>query len=305
MKLDRRDALRLIAAGGAALGFSTLVPTTLWAATPDLVVATGGAAKANVRAALAGLGGMGKFVSKGDNVVIKPNIGFGNVPIRTSTTDPEVVRTLAEEALNAGAKKVMVLDNPCHKANIALEISGIKKSIEGLQDTFAFTVRRDNMFREVPIPKGKALKKQKVALDILEADTVINVPVAKSHGGAMVSFGLKAWMGAVKERKYWHVWVDLHQAIADMATIMRPKFTMVDATRALVTGGPGGPGRVDHLKTIVAGMDPVAVDAYALGLAPWGGKGYRPEQIPHIVKAAEHGLGTYDLKKLNILKKTV
>ena len=305
MKIDRREALRLMAAGTTALGFPTIFGASALAAQPDLTVITGADPQANVRAAINNLGGMKRFISKGDIVVIKPNMGFGNAPLRTTTTEPKVVRTLAEMALNAGAKRILIFDNPCHKPNIVLDICGIKKEVSGLQDTFAYIIRGKKMFAEVNIPKGVALKKQKVARDILEADKIINVPVAKSHSGAKISFGMKGWMGVVKERVYWHTAVNLHQAIADISTLIKPDLTVLDATRALLTKGPGGPGKVANLQTIVAGIDPVAVDAYGVTMAPWGNTGLRIDQVPHIIKAAQLGVGTHDLKKLNILKKTI
>jgi len=302
MRIDRRDALKLMTAGGIAL---TLSPVDLLAATPDLAVINGIDPAANVKAAIKALGGMSRFVSKGDKVVIKPNMGFGTVPLRTATTEPKVVRAIAEGALDAGAKQVLVFDNPCHKPKIVLEKNGIKKELAGLDDTFVFLINDEKFFAEVPIPKGVALKKQMVARDILECDSLIAVPVAKSHAAAKVTFGLKGWMGVVRKRGYWHVWVDLHQAIADFATLMKPKLTILDATRALITKGPGGPGKVLNLKTIIAGVDPVAVDAYGVTIAPWGNKEYKPEQIPHIVKAANLGVGTYNLAGMNIFKRSI
>lgn len=302
MTMNRRDVLKVL---GAA-GLSAHLPAAVWAqgaSLPDLAVITGPSPAENARAAVAALGGMGRFVSKGDKVVIKPNMGFGNPPARATTTEPQVVRALAELALEAGAKRVLVLDNPCHKADIVLEVCGIKKELAGLDDTFVYTVRLGRMFRKVEVPKGKSLKKTQIAVDILEADTIINVPIAKSHGSARVTFGMKAWMGVIKSRKPWHVWLNLSQCIADIATIIKPKLTVLDATRALVTGGPGGPGQIAHLKTVVAGVDPVAVDAYGVTMAPWGGKGYTVDQVPHIVAAAQHGVGVMDISRLNILRK--
>ena len=115
----------------------------------------------------------------------------------------------------------------------------------------------------------------------------------------------KNWMGVVESRKYWHWAVDLNRAIAEMATFMKPKLTVLDATRALVTGGPGGPGDVARLDTIVAGTDPVAVDAYGLLLAPFGGEGYKIEDVPYIKMAAELNVGSFELDKKIILKKTI
>lgn len=306
MNITRRELLKLLAQGGAALALSRFGTSVLaWAeSAPDLVVITGDDPAKNTRAAIDALGGIRRFVSKGDKVVIKPNMGFSNPPYKATTTEPMVVRALSEMALSAGAKRVMVFDNPTHNPDIVHEVCGIKKALEKLDDVFVYVLRRDNLFREVAIPKGKVLKKQDVAIDILEADVIINVPIAKSHGSAKVTFGMKNWMGVVKNRMYWHI-TNLNQAIADFATFIRPKLTVLDATRALVTGGPGGPGEIAVLKTIVAGTDPVAVDAYALKLAKWGGKGYKVEDVPYILKAAEMGVGSYELDKMNILQKTV
>jgi uncharacterized protein (DUF362 family) len=263
-------------------------------------VVQAGDVAARVRQLVSEMGGIGRFVSRGDKVVVKPNIGFGNPPERGSTTDPRVVRALVELALEAGARQVTVFDNPCHHADIALDISGIKGILAGMDQVACYNLAGSGLFREVPIPDGRALKKQEVATDILEADTIINVPCAKSHSAAKVSFGLKNWMGVVKDRKWWHVAVDLNQAIADLATIIHPKLTILDATRALVTGGPAGPGDVRELGTLVACTDPVALDVFALSLAPWGGSGFTVEQVTYLGKAAEAGVGRLDISGLNV-----
>jgi len=306
MNITRRDLLKLLAAGGAVLSLPKLgrALVALAQTTPDLAVIKGDNPAKNVRAAIEVLGGIKRFVSKGDRVVIKPNMGLGNEPYKATTTEPKVMRALAEMVLGAGAKMVMVFDYPFHNPDIALEVCGIKKELEGLDDTFVYIIRNRNLFREVAIPNGKKLKKQHVAIDILEADTIINVPIAKSHGSAKVTFGMKNWMGVVENRGFWHI-IDLNQAIADFATFIKPKLTVIDATRALVTGGPGGPGEIASLKTIVAGVDPVAVDSYALTLAKWQGKDYKPQDVPYIMKAAEMGVGSYEIDKLNILERAV
>ncbi len=304
MKVDRRELLYGMGAAGAI----SLMPGFVASASavgPDLSVITGSDPAKNARAAVEALGGMGRFVSKGDKVVVKPNLGFGNPSSKATTTEPQVVKAIVEMALNAGAKQVLVLDNPCHKAKIVLEITGMKKELSKLDDTFVYIIKDDKFFKKVKLPASKSLKKTDIAVDILEADTIISVPVAKSHGGSKVTFSMKGWMGVVQNRKPWHVFLNLHQSIADISAFIKPKLIVLDATRALVTGGPGGPGKIAHLQTIVAGTDPVAVDAYGVTLAPWGGKGYKIEDIPHIVKAVELGVGRMDIANMNILKKTV
>ncbi len=321
MKLTRREAIVGMATGGLLVGCPFLlkangsnaaqtggkaaIPSAVQAIRPDLSVVTGRDPAQNVRAAVEALGGMGRFVGKGDIVTLKPNMGFGNAPEAATTTDPRVVRAMAELALNAGAKRVLIYDYPCNKADIVLDVCGIKKIMAGLDDTFVYTIQSAKYYSEVTIPNAKTLYQVPIARDILESDCIINMPVAKSHGSAKVSFGMKNWMGIVENRKTWHFSHDLNTAIADIATFVRPKLTLLDATRALVTGGPGGPGEIQALNTVVAGTDPVALDAYGLTLAPFGGKGYKPTDINYLVDAAKRGVGTIDLEKLTVQKQII
>ena len=304
MKITRRDALKLLAGSGVAAGVGGIHSlTAMAAARPHIAAITGPNPAVNAQQAIAALGGMGRFVSKGDVVVLKPNAGFGYDPKRGATTEPAVVRAVAKLCMNAGAKRVLVLDNPCHRADIALTVCGIKGAMKGLDDVFAYTVTGKKFFRKVAIPKGVGLKHQLVATDILEADKIINLPVAKSHGSAKVSFGMKNWMGVVYDRGFWHTDIDLNRAIADFASFMKPTLTVLDATRAMLTGGPGGPGTLAQLNTVVAGTDPVAMDAFGLTLGKYGGSGYTVADVPYIGMAEALGVGSSKLDRLTILRK--
>jgi uncharacterized protein (DUF362 family) len=150
------------------------------------------------------------------------------------------------------------------------------------------------------VPKGKALKKVEVMWDVLMANVIINLPIAKSHMATGVTLGLKNQMGLIWDRGYFHGEVDLDQAIADLATVIRPRLTILDASRVMTEGGPFGPGRLESPRKIIAGTDPVAVDAYGVTLAQWYGKTFSPRQVKHIVHAAELNLGEIDLARLNI-----
>ena len=233
--------------------------------------------------------------------MIKPNLGFAQPPIRASNTNPIVIHTLAKMSLEAGAKSVQVLDNPVHPRIICALRNGIKDALKDLEGVHVELVSDDPFFADVQIPRGKVLKRTQVMRAILECDTLFNVPMAKSHGGALVSFSLKNWMGAVKNRGEWHNSVDLHQAIADFATFIKPKFTLLDASRALVTGGPGGPGEIKNLQTIIGGFDMVAIDSYAVGLSTWNGKKLAPADVPHIRFAAEMGVGSMNVAGLSVM----
>jgi uncharacterized protein (DUF362 family) len=137
---------------------------------------------------------------------------------------------------------------------------------------------------------------------VLDADVLINVPAAKSHSAAKVTFGLKNWMGAIYARRPWHTFYDLNKAIADLASIIRPQLTVLDATRSLLTGGPAGPGKILHSETVLAGTDPVAVDTLALQLGPFGGNGYSVEDIRYLGYAEALGVGTTKIDELKLVR---
>jgi uncharacterized protein (DUF362 family) len=289
--------LQGLAAAGA---MAALSPAPL-SATSGEMFAFQGEAGAAVKKVVESLGGMKRFVSKGDKVVIKPNLGFAVPPLRGATTDPAVIRTLAELALEAGAKSVQVLDNPVHPIIACEARNGMATALEKVPGLVLKLLKDEKYFADVTIPRGRQLKRAQVMRAILECDALINVPVAKSHSGALVSFSLKNWMGAVKNRHEWHNDFDLHQAIADFATFIKPKFIVLDATRALVTGGPGGPGEVKPLQIIAGGLDPVAIDAFAVQLSPWNGKTLKPHDVPHIRLAEEMGIGKVATAAIPIL----
>jgi len=288
MKMTRREMIQ----STAAAALVAALPTVGRTATPVVYAAKGEVIAENVRRALAALGGIEKFVSKGDKVVIKPNMGFATTPLVSATTDPQTVRALVELALNAGAKSVEVIDNPCSDPAGCEKNNGIKQILAGLDDVHFAIIKSESFFAKVAVPEGRQLRRAAVLRSVLDCDALISVPVAKSHGGAQVSFSLKNWMGVVHNRREWHAAFDVHQAIADFATFLKPQIIVLDATRALVTGGPGGPGKVEVLNTIYTATDMVALDSVATGLAAWNGKRYRPDQIKHIRLASEMGVGT-------------
>jgi uncharacterized protein (DUF362 family) len=134
---------------------------------------------------------------------------------------------------------------------------------------------------------------------VRQSDRLINLPTAKSHSASGVSLGLKNLMGLVWDRGLFHQ-KNLHRAIAELAQVVRPDLTVVDATRALVTGGPGGPGKTVVLDTVVAGTDPVAVDSYTVGLTQWYGKAFAGKNVKYIVAASGLGLGEIDQARMTI-----
>jgi uncharacterized protein (DUF362 family) len=283
----------------AVVTTETMPPTATAISTPlspvDLVVARGSDPEAMVRQALAAYGGMQTFVPKGANVVVKPNICVAYHTYEyAATTNPWLVGALVKLAFEAGAGRVQVFDYPFGgSAQEAYARSGIEEQVR----TAGGEMMPMPNFKYVStdIPNGVDLKRTKAFKDALEADVLIDVPIAKHHGSARLTLGMKNLMGLVLDRGAIHN--NLGQRIADLTTLFRPKLTVVDAIRMLMDHGPSG-GNLNDVKkmdTIIVSPDIVAADSYATTLF-----GLQPDDIAYIRAASKMGLGNSDLKSLKI-----
>lgn len=299
--MNRRNFIRDVAAGGLVLRFGpgalaglTPAPSPL----PILAAVEGESPAAITREAIAMLGGMKRFVGRGDKVVIKPNIGWDRTPEMAACTNPEVVRTLVELVLDAGAKKAIVIDNTTNQAKRCYVRSGIQEAVKQAGGDMLFV---DDYRVKKTALKGAWLKDWDVVLDVIEADKVINVPIAKHHSLCRLTLGMKNWLGAIGgARNQLHQSID--QAVVDLAAFFKPQLTVLDAYRILVRNGPQG-GRVSDtelVKTVVAGTDPVAVDAMGATFFE-----VAPRELPYLGLARERGLGEFDLEKVRIEKRKI
>ena len=267
---------------------------------PDLVVVRGGDPESLARKSLELLGGMKRFVKKGDNVIIKPNIGPA---MRTyeyaATTNPWLVAAVVKLCLEAGAGRVRVMDKPFSgSAESGFANSGIREQVEKVGGEIEIMSRFKYVATD--IPQGKDIRKWEIYEDILKADVLINMPIAKQHGSSRLTLGMKNLMGTINSAQLFHL--NIHQRIADLASRVRPALTVMDAIRILTANGPTGGDLKDvkKLDTVIAGSDIVAVDSYATSLF-----GLKPADVPHIGIAASIGLGSNDLSKLDIKEITL
>jgi uncharacterized protein (DUF362 family) len=263
-------------------------------AAPEIIVAKGNPPGAAARAAVDALGGMSRFVDRGARVVIKPNMSFAKGPEEAANTHPGVVRDLAVMCRESGASSVLVLDNPLQSVEMCLERSRLKEACENVAGTGVETANRRRDFQEVPVPLGKALKSTIIMKKVLEADVLIVASVAKSHSATGVSLSIKGMMGLIYNRLEFHTSMDLNEAIVDLCTVLKPDLTVVDASRILSDGGPGGPGKVIRLNTVIASTDMVAADAMAVERGTWYGRRFKGRQVAHIRMAHERGFGNMD-----------
>jgi len=267
-------------------------PTT---APAYLAVAHGPDSALITRAAIEALGGMGSFVSPGFDVIIKPNICTDyHTPEYATTTNPTVVATLVSMCLEAGARRVRVMDSPFGgTAKSAYAISGIADAVEAAGGEMH--VMSQNKYRVVEIPQGRDITSVEIYPDILDPDLLINVPIAKDHGSTRLTLGGKNLMGVILDRGMMHM--NLGQRIADLTSLVRPALTVIDAVRILTANGPTGGDLADvkQTDTVIASRDIVAADAYATTLFGLSGA-----DIGYIQASADMGLGTMDLASINI-----
>ena len=299
--LNRRTFLRQVSL--FSLGMTLAVPrlslSTAFASAPPslpLALAKGGDYEQITRQALELLGGMNGFVQPGNRVVIKPNIGWDRSVEQGANTHPLVVKALAEMALEAGASRVLVFDHTCNEKRRCYRNSGMDETLGKMGRSVRLEHMDERKFVPVDIEKGVSLTRWDIYKEALIADCYINVPVAKHHGLSRLSLGLKNSMGAIGGNRG-RLHHDIGQKLADLATVLRPQLTVVDATRMLMKNGPQG-GRLEDVRktdTIIASADPVAADAYATTLF-----GLQPEEISSTVAAYNMGLGEINLEKISV-----
>ena len=299
--MNRRQFIQQAIALSAGLSFS--IPEVFASETrPDLAIVTGKNYKEVVAHSIELLGGMEQFVRTGDTVVIKPNIGWDRKPEQAANTHPLVVQGLIEMVLDSGATRVDLFDHTCNEKRRCYQNSGMVDMVKSFGSK---KVRLEHIDRRKFIPvnieRGKSLTNWEIYEQAITADVYINVPVAKHHGLSKLSLGLKNSMGVIggNRGKLHH---NLGQRLADLATVVSPTLTVIDATRTLLRNGPQG-GNVDDVRLldqVIASVDPVAADAYGTTLF-----GLVPGDIDSTVAAHKMGLGQMDLTKVNLLKKTL
>jgi uncharacterized protein (DUF362 family) len=296
--IGRRDFIKLTALAGVGLALpNELIHTAeaFAASKIDLAVATGSSPAKITAAAINALGGIGKFISRGDVVVVKPNIAWDRTPEQAGNTNPEVVATVVRLCIEAGAKKVKVFDRPVNDPRRCYVQSGIAEAAR--QAGASVDYMDERKFREMGI-KGEVLKKWPLYTEIFEADKVINVPIAKHHGLAKLTMSMKNWMGIMGGSRN-RIHQRLDESLVDLAMTVKPTLTILDAVRILTANGPQGGSLSDVKKTdtVIACTDQVAIDSY--GATLFGMKG---SELGYVQLGAQAGLGEMDLSKINIKK---
>ena len=255
---------------------------------PELVVVQGGEPEALARSAFDALGGVRRFVSRGDVVLVKPNVGWDRTAEQAANTNPLLVAAIVRLCQEAGARRVVVADVSCNDPRSCFERSGIAAAARGAGADLVLPEPR--RFKEVNL-RGDSLGTWPVLSPFLEADKIINVPIAKHHSLTGVTLGMKNWYGILGgQRSRLHQ--RINESLVDLAAFVRPALTVVDAYRVLMRNGPTG-GSLDDVelkRTLVASTDPVAADAY-LAKTYWD---IDYQRLGFLRLAEQRGLGRAD-----------
>ncbi|MCP4903250.1 MAG: DUF362 domain-containing protein [bacterium] len=264
---------------------------------PRMVIAHGKDPAINVRAVIEELGGMSTFVSPGDVVLVKPNVGWDRLPSQAANTQPEVIAQLVLSCREAGAGRVLVSDCPVGRPRRTFARSGI---LDAAQNAGAEVILVDNG-QYFTVRLSERLGVWDVLEPFIIADKIINAPVVKHHSVTSATGGMKNWIGITgRTRVSFHT--DLQRTIAELALLMKPTLTVVDASQVLMQNGPAGGNTADVKKigAVTACLDPVAADAWVCDLM--GATAHMMPEFVHL--GADMGLGVADYRQLNPVEVT-
>ena len=261
-------------------------------ALPTLAIAHGTTHEQTIRAAIGALGGMQRFIQKGDVVMIKPNVAFDRPPALCATTHPDALRAVARLVLEAGASRVVVADNPINSPAGCFLKSGLRAVADELNLDLLYP--ETESFAPLQLDGGEILRNWTFFHEpFKKATKVIGVAPCKDHNLCHASMTTKNWYGLLGGRRnQFHQYI--HSIVSDFALMMKPTLVVLDGMSVLMRNGPTG-GRLSDVKpmgTVVAGTDMIAVDSY----------GYTHllerdiAELTYIHKAHNRGLGNMNWK---------
>ena len=262
---------------------------------PALVIVRGKDVQKMAVTALDKLGGISRFISQGDRVLIKPNVGWDRQPEQAANTNPELVGAVVHLCREARAAEVWVTDVSINDPYRSFARSGIESAVKKSGGTVKFTGENDFILTDL---KGQVLRVWPVSRFYHEADKVINIPVVKHHSLSKCTIAMKNWYGVLGGRRN-RLHQNINTSIADLATAIRPTLTINDATRVLVRNGPTG-GNLSDVSienTIIAGLDEVALDSYSLSFLD-----LNRADVPFLAMGERRGLGVTDWKTLQYVE---
>jgi uncharacterized protein (DUF362 family) len=265
-----------------------------------MAIITGADRVRTLRRALDALGGIGRFIKRGDRVLVKVNAAFASPAILSATTHPDVAAEIVRQCRSADASAVLVTDNPINDPESCFALSGIGPAVAAAGGTVLLPRASD--FAPCTLPGGRLIRNWPVLHEPFQGVTkLIGVAPVKHHARAGASMTIKNWYGLLGGRRnQFHQ--DINGIIVELCRLVRPTFVVLDGTTSMMTNGPTG-GSLADLKpthTLIISTDSVAADAFGATLLE---KSFR--DLPYLVQASALGCGTVDFDALDPARDSV
>jgi len=259
--------------------------------------------RAAVRELFNALGGITKLTSQDPgrmSVLIKPNLCLPHRADMATTSSPEVIDALCSYLIECGIKKIIIADHTLRDSSYFKDYE-LNKIVNNQPHVKLVLANEQRLYQPISVP-GKVLQSTELLKMLSHVNLFINLATAKHHSATHVSLSLKNLMGLIWNRTEFHNRLDLAQAIADLALVIRPSLNIVDASRVLLNGGPTGPGQVIKDNRLFASFDMVALDALILSNYNFGGKSISAKEVPHLLATYKNHIGEIDIEKIVVNK---
>jgi uncharacterized protein (DUF362 family) len=247
------------------------------------------------------IGGFGKVVEKGDEILLKPNYNSADPP--PASSDPEFLKAVIELLYEHGTGKVAVGESSMQTLSTRkiMEHAG---TLEKLEQTKAEVVFFDEGHWKHVNVGGEFLKSVSLAERALQAKKVVYCCCMKTHFRADFSLSLKLAFGFTKgsERMGFHL-SHLKEKLVDLNLVVHPSLIIMDGRKCFITGGPFH-GDVREPNVILASGDRIAMDVESIKIIQSfeGAKlNEDPWSYTQIRRAVNLGLGVKSEQEYSVL----
>lgn len=247
------------------------------------------------------LGGINRFVKKGNKVLLKPNLLSAKPPEAGITTHPAVIKAVAKLVMEAGAIP-FIGDSPGGRAINFEKVAGITGMKQAADELGIKLVEFRNSV-ELSAANGGIFKKLNVAKEAVDADVIINLPKLKTHVQMFLTLGVKNMFGCIigLQKAQWHFKAGVDRKyfaamLLELYSLLKPSLTIVDGIVAMEGDGPGSAGKLRNLGLVFAGTDAVALDTVICNAL-----GIKEDDLPILAAAKEKGIGITEMEKIDLL----
>lgn len=233
--------------------------------------------------------GIAKDIHPGMKVAIKPNLILAKSPDVSATTHPMVIQAVARWLKEHGVTDITLAESSGglytaeYMGNI-YKVCGMKQLEPEVKLNMDFSAKTVNC------PEDFANHSFHIISPILEADYVINICKLKTHAMTGYSGGIKNLFGVIpglEKPQLHYLWPDnkdFSRMLIELAQMVSPQVTIIDAIEAMEGNGPTG-GTVYPMHMLFAARDFYTQDYFAAKLM-----GLDPMKIEMIAQAVSLGL---------------